>query len=59
MAAHLTFALSSDSANAFEDDTSRFSPTEDAVRSNGSSISFVGLGWRLVNIKRKLACTKQ
>lgn len=40
----LTFALSSDSANAFEDETSRFSPTEEAVRSNGSSISFVGLG---------------
>ena len=39
-----TFALSSDSANAFEDDTSRFRPTEEAVRSNGSSISFVGLG---------------
>jgi hypothetical protein len=40
----LTFALSSDSANAFEDDTSRFRPIEEAVRSNGSSISFVGLG---------------
>lgn len=40
-----TFALSSDSANAFEDDTFRFRPPEEAVQSNDSSISFVGLGW--------------
>jgi len=46
-----TCALSSDSANAFEDDTSRLRPTEEAVRSNGSSISFVGLGWRLLPTK--------
>lgn len=40
-----TFALSSDSANAFEHDTFRFRPPEEAVQSNDSSISFVGLGW--------------
>lgn len=43
----LTTARSSDSANAFDDETSKLRPTAAAVRSKGSSISLVGLGWRL------------
>lgn len=43
----LTTARSSESANAFEDDTSKKKPTAAAVRTKGSSISLVGLGCRL------------
>uniref|UniRef100_A0A0A8ZUH9 Uncharacterized protein n=1 Tax=Arundo donax TaxID=35708 RepID=A0A0A8ZUH9_ARUDO len=53
----MAFALSSDSANALEDETSKFRPMEEAVRSSGSSISFVGLGWRLSN-EHKGKCFK-
>ena len=43
----LTTALSSEFANALDVDTSKLRPTAAAVRSKGSSISLVGLGWRL------------
>lgn len=40
----LTTAQSSESASAFDDETSKLRPTAAAVRSKGSSISFVGEG---------------
>lgn len=40
----VTTAWSSESAKAFDDDTSKSRPTAAAVRNKGSSISFVGLG---------------
>ena len=42
-----TTAWSRESANAFDDETSKCRPTAAAVRSKGSSISLVGVGWRL------------
>ena len=46
----LTTAWSSESANALDVDTSKLRPTAAAVRIKGSSISLVGLGWRLNRI---------
>lgn len=42
-----TTARSRESANAFDDETSKFRPIAAETRSKGSSISLVGLGCRL------------
>lgn len=47
MLSPLTTAWSSESASAFDDETSKLRPTAAAVRNKGSSISLVGVGWRL------------
>lgn len=42
-----TTARSRESANAFDDETSKFRPIAAETRSKGSSISLVGVGCRL------------
>lgn len=51
MEIRLATAESSESARAFDEETSRLRPTAAAVRSKGSSISLVGVGWRLHTTK--------
>lgn len=61
-----TTAWSRESANAFDDETSKCRPIAAATRSKGSSISLVGVGWRLhknqktiIGIASKLSCHMQ